>query len=93
MIIIGYRFGLRFTFEVMRTDGDCGLRSHGNKQLRQSFAADSKSQVQWDSTVTVSGVALHQHSAFRDPQSAFPMGQASRRYQSLICHLSFLIAL
>jgi hypothetical protein len=30
--------------------GDCGLWSHGNKQLRESFAADSRSQVQWDPT-------------------------------------------
>jgi hypothetical protein len=63
VIVIGYRLGLRFAFEVMRTNGDCGLRSHGNKQLRESFAADPKSQVQRD----------------------------SRRYQSVICHLSSVI--
>jgi len=34
---------------VMRADGDCGLWSLGNKQPRESFAADSKSRVQWDS--------------------------------------------
>jgi len=34
----------------MRTDGDCGLWSLGNRQPRESFAADSKSRVQWDPT-------------------------------------------
>jgi len=57
---------------VMQNDGDCGLWSHGNKQLPESFAADSGSQVQRASRRYPVGVARYRHSAFRIPQSAFP---------------------
>ena len=43
-------FTLRFTFEVMPTDGDCGWWSLGSEPLRESFVADSKSQMQRDPT-------------------------------------------
>jgi len=56
----------RFRFEVIPADGDCGLWSLGNEQLSESLAADSRSQVQWDSRRYRPRVAL-QHSAFRNP--------------------------
>jgi len=86
MIIIGYRFGLRFTFEVMRTDGDCGLRSHGNKQLRQSFAADSKSQVQWDSLPCPALLFTNiPRSAIRNPRFPWDRQVAATNLSSVIC--------
>jgi hypothetical protein len=75
--------------------GDRGLWSHGNKQLRERFVVDLKSQVQQASHRYRLGVALHQHSAFRIPQSAFSHGSGllftniprSAFLRFVICHL------
>jgi hypothetical protein len=79
-----FRLGLIRAFGGVANHGDCGFWSHGNKQLRESFAADSRSQAQWDSRRYPFG-ERRPHSAFRIPHSAI-------RISHQICKLPLPLA-